>query len=253
MKFWTIVATALVLFTPLVVHAAGGGKEKPASQHWSFNGPFGTYDRAALQRGLKVYRQVCAACHGLERVYFRNLEALGYTEAQIKTIAAEYTVTDGPDEEGQMFDRPGLPSDRFVPPYPNEQAARASNAGAMPWDLSLMTKARKNGSNYMYALLTGYEDPPEDANLLPGQYWNRYKLGNVIAMAPPLSDGLVAYEDGSPESVKQYAKDVTHFLTWAADPYMEDRKRLGIRVLIFLAIFAAIMYALKKKIWKSAH
>jgi len=247
---------ALVILPFNMANAAGAG-EKPPAKDWSFNGPFGTYDKAAMQRGLKVYRDVCAACHGLKRIYFRNLEALGYSEAQIKNIAAEYTVIDGPDAEGEMFDRAARPSDTFPSPYPNKNAAKAAN-GAYPPDLSLIKKARANGADYLHALLTGYKEPPKyftDKNgpLLDGQYYNKYMAGNVIAMAPPLSDGVIAYEDGSPETLEQYSKDVSHFLAWAAEPEMEVRKRTGVQVLLFLLVFAGIMYGIKRKIWADVH
>ncbi|MCK6419131.1 MAG: cytochrome c1 [Alphaproteobacteria bacterium] len=225
----------------------------PPHMHWSFEGMFGTYDQAALQRGLKVYREVCAACHSLKRVYFRNLEALGYDEGQVKAIASEYSVTDGPNDEGEMFDRSARPSDRFPGPYANDNAAKAANNGALPPDLSLIIKARHDGANYVRSLLTGYEPPPAHSALLPGQNWNKYMPGNIIAMAPPLADGQVAYEDGAPQVVEQYADDVVHFLTWASDPSMETRKRTGIAVLIFLSVFAGIMYAYKRKIWANLH
>ena len=208
----------------------------------------GTYDKAAMQRGLKVYREVCAACHGLKRIYFRNLTALGYSESQVKTIAAEYTITDGPNDEGEMFERLGRPSDRFPSPFANKQAAVYAN-GAYPPDQSLIVKARKDGSNYLYALLTGYEDGHE---VPEGKHWNKYYPGHIITMAQPFVDGQIAYEDGSPETLEQYARDVTYFLTWAADPYMEDRKRTGIQVLLFLLAFAGVMYAYKKAVWKDA-
>lgn len=225
----------------------------PPRLHWSFEGMFGTYDQAALQRGLKVYREVCSACHSLKRVYFRNFEALGYDEGQVKAIASEYNITDGPNDEGEMFDRPGRPSDRFPSPYANENAAKAANNGALPPDLSLIIKARHDGPNYVHALLNGYEAAPAHVTLLPGQNWNKYMPGNVIAMAPPLLDGQVAYEDGSPQVVEQYAADVVQFLSWASDPSMQLRKRTGLAVLIFLAVFAGIMYAYKRKIWSDVH
>jgi len=236
---------------------AAGDQPSPPSQAWSFyNGPagmFGYYDQASMQRGLKIYREVCASCHGLKRVYFRNLEALGYNEAQIKTIAAEYSVEDGPNEEGDMFDRPGKPSDKFVSPFANDNAAKYANNGALPPDLSLMTKARAKGPDYVYGLLTSYVQPPVGEHVSEGQHWNTYFPGHKLSMAPPLSDGQVAYEDGSPETLDQYARDITHFLTWAADPYMEERKKAGLKVLLFLFVFAGVMYSVKKKIWKSAH
>lgn len=231
---------------------AAGDAEPVPHQDWGFSGHFGTYDRAALQRGYKVYRNVCAACHSMKRIAFRNLEEIGYSEGQVKTIASEYTVTDGPDEEGEMFERPARPSDYFPSPYPNDNAAKAAN-GAMPPDLSLITKARHGGADYIYGLLTGYEDPHEGTVLSEGQYYNKYMPGHIIAMAPPLSDDIVAYEDETPQTVEQYARDVSEFLTWAAEPEMEERKRTGIKTLLFLLVFASIMYGIKKKIWAEVH
>lgn len=254
-NFALVLAALGILASPMVAgqaYAAGDAPHAP-EQDWSFNGMFGTYDRGALQRGLKVYQSVCAACHGMKHLAYRNLEALGYNENQIKNIAAGYTVTDGPNDEGEMFDRPGLPSDRFVSPYPNDKAAAYANAGALPPDLSLITKARVNGPNYVYALLTGYGTPEHGESVPEGKYWNKYFSGHVISMAAPLSDDIVAYEDGSPQTTEQYAKDVSHFLTWAADPYMEDRKRFGFRVIIFLAVFAGVMYAYKRRLWSKLH
>jgi len=246
--FLIIAAFVFIFATPGMLQAAGESAELK-DVDWSFEGPFGTYDRAAMQRGFQVYKQVCAACHGMDLVAYRNLADLGYSEAQIKAIAAEYSVTDGPNDEGEMFQRPAKPSDHFVNPYPNEAAAKYTNNGALPPDLSLITKARKDGSDYVYNLLTRYAEAPEGKELLPGQYYNEVMPGNVIAMAPPLSDGMVSYADGTEETVSQYSRDVTHFLTWAAEPMLEDRKQIGIQVLLFLAVFAGIMYAVKKKIW----
>ncbi len=242
--------------TPAAVEAHPPGEHAAPDtkhQHWHFSGMFGTYDRAALQRGLKVYREVCSACHSLKRVYFRNLEDIGYDDGQVKNIASQYTVADGPNDEGEMFDRPGLPSDHFVSPYPNDNAAKAVNNGALPPDLSLITKARHHGPDHVFGILTGYEAAPAGITLLPGQSWNRQMPGNIIAMAQPLQDGQIAYEDDTPQTVDQYARDVVQFLAWAADPYMEERKRTGIKVLIFLAVFAGIMYGVKKKIWANLH
>jgi ubiquinol-cytochrome c reductase cytochrome c1 subunit len=253
MKRIFLLFSALLMF-PVFAHAAESKYHYPKPDlPWSFEGMFGQYDKASMQRGLKVYREVCAACHSLKRVYFRNLEALGYDEGQIKNIAAQYTVIRGPDEEGEMFEEPGLPSDHFVPPYKNDNAAKASNNGALPPDLSLIVKARHDGANYLYGVLTGYAPPPEGVTLLPGQHWNKIMYGNIIAMAPPLTDGQVTYEDGSPQTVDQYAKDVTYFLTWASEPYMEERKRLGMRILIFLIVFAGVMYFVKKRLWANVH
>lgn len=249
-KTLLLIAVLFAFSAPVVAHAAGGG-EKPPHMHWHFNGPIGTYDKAAMQRGLKIYREVCAACHSLDRVAFRNLSALGYNENQIKNIAAEYTVMDGPDEDGEMFERPGLPKDTFPSPFPNAKAAAAAN-GVAPPDLSLITKARGHGPDYLYGILTGY-DESKGKDLPAGQYWNKYMSGHVIAMAPPLSDGMVSYEDGTPETIAQYSADVVNFLTWAADPYMEERKKTGIKVVIFLIVFASLMYAVKRKIWRKVH
>lgn len=221
---------------------------------WPFDGIFGTYDRASLQRGFQVYTQVCSACHSMDLLSYRNLTALGYTADEVKAIAASHTVHDGPNDEGEMFDRPGLPSDRFVGPFPNKKAAAAANNGALPPDLSLIAKARHGGASYIYGILTGYEEPPAGKTLLSSQHWNKYMPGNVIAMPPPLTtEGQVAYEDGSPQTVDQYAKDVASFLTWAAEPHMEDRKRIGLKVIIFLLVFTGIMYAVKKKVWADLH
>lgn len=256
--------------------AAEPAAEAPASTHeagghhmpkldWSFDGPFGTYDKAALQRGFLVYKQVCASCHALNKVYYRNLEALGYSDAQIKTIAAEYTVTDGPNDEGEMFDRPARPSDKVKSPFANNKAAAYANGGALPPDLSLITKARHGGADYIYGVLTGYGEPPAGVTLTATQHYNKVKdggligpdgekiPGGILAMAPPLSDGLVSYEDGTPQTADQYARDISHFLTWAAEPEMEHRKQMGIKVLIFLSIFALIMYATKRKVWEKLH
>ncbi|MFA5592457.1 MAG: cytochrome c1 [Micavibrio sp.] len=239
---------ALAAFAPSQAQAATDA-ETPPKMEWGFDGPFGTYDRAALQRGFQVYKQVCAACHGLNRIAYRNLSALGYSEDQIKSIAAEYTYIDGPDDEGEMFERAGRPSDYFKEPYENENAAKAVNNGALPPDLSLIVKARMGGADYLHGILVGYEEPPEGEELAPGQSWNRYMAGHKIAMPPPLADGMVAYEDGTETSVEQYSRDVTEFLAWAAEPEMEIRKQTGIKVIFFLIVFAGIMYGVKRRIW----
>jgi len=233
--------------------AAGGSGAPLLKQEWHFSGPFGTYDQAALQRGYKVYREVCSSCHSMDRVAFRNLSALGYDEGQIKNVASEYSYQDGPDDEGEMFERSGLPSDYFPAPYPNDKAAAFANNGALPPDLSLMTKARKHGPDYVYSLLVGYSEPEYGVEVPKGKYYNKYMSGNVIAMAPPLSDDLVAYEDGTPMTMDQYARDVVEFMTWAADPFMNERKQTGLKVILFLLIFSGVMYAYKKKIWSDLH
>lgn len=253
MKKITLIALALLSFVPASAAQASSESVEPPRQDWSFNGPTGTFDRAALQRGYKVYREVCSACHSMKQMAFRNLEGIGYSEGQIKTITAEYTVADGPNEDGDMYERPALPSDHFKSPFANDNAAKASNGGALPPDLSLIVKARHGGADYVYGILTGYAEPPAGKVLQPGQNWNKYMPGHVIAMAPPLSDGAVTYDDGSPQTAAQYASDVATFLTWASEPSLEDRKRTGIKVLIFLLAFAGVMYAVKRRIWANAH
>lgn len=248
---YLLLAGLLIGFSP--VAQAAGDAPKPPTHEWSFNGPFGYYDKAAMQRGYKIYREVCASCHSMKHMYFRNLEALGYNENQIKNIASEYSVQDGPDDEGEMFDRPAKPSDGFPAPFANDKAAAYANDGAVPPDLSLITKARMNGPDYLYALMTGYQEPPHGAGVVEGKHWNKYFPGHNISMAPPLSDDLVAYEDGSAQTVEQYSKDLVQFMMYAADPHMEARKKAGFRVILFLLVFAGIMYAVKKKIWAELH
>ena len=253
MKKLAVIAAVLFGVSGLSAAQAAEDAPSPPELHWSFDGIFGTFDRAQLQRGFQVYQEVCASCHALSYVAYRNLEALGYNEAEIKTIAAEAEVTDGPNDEGEMFVRPGKPSDQFVSPFPNEQAARAINGGAYPPDLSLIVKARANGANYVRALLTGYTDPPADKTLMEGMNYNRYFSGNQIAMAPPLIEDGVEFGDGTPATVAQQAEDVVTFLAWASEPEMEERKTTGIMVVLFLLIFTGLLYASKRKIWADVH
>ena len=225
---------------------------------WSFDGMLGRWDEAQLQRGYQVYKDVCASCHGLKYVAFRDLAALGYTEGQVKALAAEWNVPGIDPDTGEAIFRPALPTDQFPSPYPNDVAAAAANNNAIPPDLSLMTKARKDGINYVYSLLTGYQDPP--AELLerfpeaapgPGLHYNPYFKNLNLAMASPISvDGLVSYADGGPEpTVDQMAQDVTAFLAWTAEPKMEHRKQTGIAVLIFLLFATILAWLSKKQIW----
>ncbi|MEM9441675.1 MAG: cytochrome c1 [Pseudomonadota bacterium] len=221
---------------------------------WPHDGVFGAYDRAAAQRGFQVYREVCSACHGLEFVAFRTLQDLGFSEEEVKALAAEYTVIDGPDDEGEMFERPARPSDRYPGPYPNANAARAANGGAYPPDLSLMAKARPNGTNYVYSLLLGYSDePPADVEVGDGMNYNAYYPGHQIAMAQPLYEDSVEYIDGTPTTLEQHASDVATFLTWTAEPKLEERKGMGLKVMIFLVILTGLFYATKRKIWSDLH
>lgn len=221
---------------------------------WSFDGIFGTYDRGALQRGFQVYNDVCKGCHALSLVAFRDLAGIGLGEEDIQNIAASIPVVDGPNEEGAMFERPGRPSDRFPPPFPNEEAARFNNNGAYPPDLSLMAKARDGGPDYIHALLTGYVEPPADFPLLEGMNYNAYFPGHQIAMPPPLVEAEgETFPDGTPMTVEQMASDVSHFLTWAAEPKLEQRKRTGIKVILFLVVLTAMLYAVKRKVWADVH
>lgn len=248
-KLVSLLTFVLLAVSALTAQAATDAKH-PKQVDWSFDGFTGTVDRASAQRGFQVYKEVCSSCHGLKRIAFRNLTEIGFSEAEAKAIAAEYTVQDGPNDEGDMFDRPATLADRFVPPYPNEKAARASNGGAYPPDLSLIIKARHDGANYLYSLLTGYgEEAPEHVDVAPGQYYNPYFPGGLLAMPAPLSNDLITYQDGTNASTEQMAKDVVNFLQWAAEPEMEARKRMGIKVLVFLAIMTVMFYYAKQRIW----
>lgn len=248
--FATLTAAALGLaVTPA---AAVDGVEVP-KQQWSFQGLFGTFDRGALHRGFQVYEEVCAACHGLSLLSYRNLQDIGFTEDQVKAIAAQKTVTDGPDDQGEMYERPAIPSDRFVSPFPNDEAARAANGGALPPDLSVVAKSREGGEDYLYGLLVGYEDPPQGVEPPAGMYYNAYFPGHLIAMPPPLSEDLVEYADGTPATVEQMAHDVSTFLAWAAEPHLEARKRTGVKSILFLIVLTGLLYASKRKIWQQVH
>lgn len=241
-------AAALVLTVSAPASAAGDAAAPP-SVKWSFDGLFGSFDRAALRRGFQVYTEVCAACHSLRLVHYRNLTAIGFTADQVKAIAAEAEVTDGPDAEGEMFDRPARPSDRFVSPFANDNAARAANNGALPPDLSLITKARVNGPNYLYALMTGYKEAPESMEMSEGMDYNAFFPGHQIAMPAPLSADHVEYADGTEATVNQMSRDVTNFLVWAAEPELEERKRMGVKVVLFLLLLTGMMFAVKRAVW----
>ncbi|MCH9011991.1 MAG: cytochrome c1 [Proteobacteria bacterium] len=252
MKKLSIGAAVLLFGLPSGTALAAEGKELP-ERDWSFSGIFGQFDRGAMRHGLQVYREVCSGCHGLRFIAFRNLEALGYGEDEIKAIAADYSIVDGPNEEGEMFERPGRPSDRFPSPFPNDKAAAANNNGAVPPDLSLIVKARTGGADYVHGLLTGYAGPPEGLEILEGQNYNLYFPGNVTAMAPPLFEDAVEYGDGTPATVERMATDVATFLAWTAEPEMEERKSMGIGVMLFLLVFTGVLYAVKRKVWADLH
>ena len=272
----TMITAALLIGltgTAMTVASAqeGGGEPLPAHQAWSFSGPFGTYDMAQLQRGYQVYRQVCSNCHAAKFMSFRNLAEAGgpgFSDSQVKALSSTFKVQDGPDDSGNMYDRPGRPSDPFPSPFANEQAARAANGGALPPDMSTLAKARsfeqggvwflldpftqyqEEGPDYIHALLNGYKDPaPADFKLPSGKYYNVFYPGHAISMPPPLSDGLVNYSDGSPTTVEQYSKDITAYLQWMSEPKLAQRKQTGFKAVIFLAIFASLLFLMKRRIW----
>ncbi len=270
--------TALKWFPVILMIAAVGGYRwlshqhhesdalPPKEQSWSFSGFTGTFDRAALQRGFQVYKEVCSSCHSLNELRYGNLAGkstspnkdkaleeirssnLGLTMDEVKALAAEYKVPDT-DDEGQPIERKALPSDHFVKPYPNEKAARAANNGALPPDLSLIVKARKGGADYVYSLLTGYQDAPSNVEVGVGRYYNPYFSGGQISMAPQLTEGRVTYADGTKASVEQMAKDVVTFLAWASEPELEERRQMGVKVLWYLLALTIVFYLAKRKIW----
>jgi cytochrome c1 len=236
----------------------------PEAQEWTFNGPLGHYDRAALQRGFHVFKDVCAACHSLNRVAFRNLGdpgGPGFSEIEVRALAASYAVPAEPDEFGRTTDADGrplmrdaIPADYFPPRFANDNAARAANNGALPPDLSLIVKARDGGADYLYALLTGYgHEAPEGMTVPPGQYFNPYFAGGLIAMPQPLFANQVTYADGTPASIEQMARDVTHFLAWTAEPKMEERKQMGFAVMLFLIVFSGLCFFSYRTLWRDEH
>ncbi len=257
MRRWLLAASALLaapsLSTEALAQNHGHESVSAPKESWSFNGPFGTFDRASAQRGFQVYKEVCSGCHSMKLVYYRNLGALGFSEAEVKAIAASVEVPGGLDEAGQPVERPGLPSDHFRSPFPNDLAARAANGGALPPDQSLIVKARTDGSNYIHGLLNGYVDPPEGFHVPDGQYYNKYFPGHLLAMPPVLNDGQVTYADGTTATVDQMSRDVVQFLTWTSNPDMEQRKRLGVKVVLFLTLLTGLTVAVKKRVWKDVH
>ena len=236
-----------IIHFPYTSMAAGEKIDYP-KLNWSFSSIIGTFDRASQQRGLQVYKEVCSGCHGLRLLAYRNLKAIGYNDDEIKAFASENNVNTINDD-GEVVERQARPSDKFVSPYPNEQAARAANGGAYPPDLSLIIKARSGGADYLHALLTGYVDAPEEKKVPDGMYYNKYYSGNLIGMPQPLYEDGITYADGTKASPDQMAKDVTAFLAWASEPEMEDRKRLGISVILFLLVLTILSYLAMKQIW----
>lgn len=235
--------------------ASASSAPTPPAQSWSFTSNIWSgFDHAALRRGFQVYADVCSGCHSLKLVAYRNLMAIGLNEGEVREFAGKSEVEDGPNDAGEMFKRPALPSDRFVSPFPNDNAARAANSGALPPDLSLIIKARKSGPDYLFGLMTGYrETPPEGVQMTEGKFYNDYFPGHQISMPPPLTEDGVTYADGTKATVEQMARDVVQFLAWTASPELEARKSMGIKVLIFLAGLTALLFALKRKIWADLH
>ena len=245
------IALLLILLTPFK-QLNSAEMTEPIKVDWSFKGLTGTFDRASLQRGFQVYKEVCSSCHSMQYLSYRNLGEPGgpeFSEQEVKAIAASFEIDDGPDSQGEMFTRPGRPSDKFKNPYPNVQAAIAANGGAYPPDMSVLVKARKGGANYIYSVLVGYEDPPSGVTLDEGVYYNKYMIGNKIKMPNNLIDGLVEYADGTDSTVDQMAKDVTTFLAWAAEPELEERHKTGVKVILYLVLLTILVYLSMKKIW----
>lgn len=255
MRLGTAFAAAALLLCLAAGSARAQDESTPPLPHpsWSFQGIFGTYNRATLQRGFQIYDQVCSNCHSMNLMHYRDLAALGYNDAEIKAIAAQRQVTDGPNDQGDMYQRPARPADAFVAPYPNEQAARAAHNGALPPDLTLITKARAGGVDYCYGILNGFVTPPQGFKLNDGMNYNLYFPGHQIAMPQPLTDGSVTFADGAPNKLPDEAHDVCTFLNWASDPMMEQRKHAGAKVILFLFVMTGILYGAKRKIWADIH
>ena len=244
---------ALALLGSHAALAAGDAADIP-DQDWKHEGVFGSFDRGSLQRGFQVFQEVCAACHSLQYIAFRNLVEIGFTADEAKAIAAEYEVEDGPDDEGEMFFRSARLADYWPSPFANDNEARSANDGALPPDLSLIVKAREGGPDYIYALMTGYEDEaPEGMELADGMSFNHFFQGQQIAMPAPLYDEAVEYVDGTPMTIDQHARDVTAFLAWTAEPELEERKQTGLKVLIFVFVLTAVLFVIYRRVWARLH
>jgi len=244
--------SVIILFCVSSVNVISAEKVEYLKTDWTFKGLFGKFDRASLQRGYQVYTEVCAACHSMKYLSYRNLSEKGgpeFSVAQAKAIAASFEVTDGPNADGEMFQRPGKLSDKFVMPYENVKAAEAANGGAYPPDMSVLVKARGGGVDYIYSLLQGYEEAPSGMILDDGVHYNKYMYGNKIKMSAPLSDGIIEYSDGTNPSVEQMSKDVTTFLMWAAEPSLEARHQMGFKAIVYLIILTTLVYFSMKRIW----
>ncbi len=252
MRNFLRILSLIILFFAATFNLNAAEKIEYLKTDWSFKGLFGKFDRGALQRGYQVYTEVCSSCHSMKYLSYRNLAEKGgpeFTELQAKAIAASFEVTDGPNQDGEMFTRPGKLSDKFVMPYENVKAAQAANGGAYPPDMSVLVKARGGGVDYIYSLLQGYEDPPIGMILDEGVHYNKYMYGNKIKMSNQLSDGLVEYSDGTQSTVEQMSKDVTTFLMWAAEPHLETRHQMGFKAIVYLIILTTLVYFSMKRIW----
>ena len=248
-KLFSFLFFIIILFSQ---NAFTEEKKKLLNPGWSFKAYFGKFDRASLQRGYQVYTEVCASCHSMKYLSYRNLTEEGgpeFSKEQAKAIAANFEVTDGPNDDGDMFVRPAKLSDKFVNPYQNDKEAMASNGGAYPPDMSVLVKARSGGADYIYSLLLGYEDPPSNVILDDGVYYNKYMYGNMIRMPNPLSDGLIEYNDGTRSTEEQMAKDLVTFLAWAAEPHLEARHKIGFKAIVYLIILSILAYFSMKRLW----
>lgn len=250
MRTLSLAAAVVVLGLAFSVLRVAAQETPPLPRvFWSFEGPFGTIDRAAAQRGYQVYKQVCSACHSMNLFHFRDLAGIGYTPEQITAIAASVQVPGPPNAQGQSSPIPGKPADAFPSPFPTEAAAKAAFNGAVPPDMSLMANAFVGGPSYIYGILNGFRNPPSGVAVPPGRYYNIYFPGNFIAMPPPLHDSAVTYADGTPATVPQMAHDVATFLYFVANPHVDQRKRIGAHVVLFLVFITGLTYALKRKVW----
>jgi ubiquinol-cytochrome c reductase cytochrome c1 subunit len=252
----SLVAAGLVatLSTALIAAPAKAQEAPtPPAQKWSFDGLFGTYDLAGAQRGFQVYSEVCANCHSLHLLHYRDLTGIGLSANDIKAIASDVTVPQGLNDDGTPKEGPATPANQFRSPFPNDLAARAANNGALPPDLSLIVNAREHHADYIYGVLTGFADPPAGFTMQEGMNYNTMFPGHQIAMPPPLHDEQVTYADGTKATVEQMAHDVTTFLAWAANPELVERKQIGVRVILFLALMTGLTYAVKRKVWSDVH
>jgi len=244
-----VAGVAMLAGTAFIVPAPAEETITLPAQKWSFDSLFGTYDLASAQRGFQIYAEVCSNCHSMNQMFYRNLAGIGLSPEQIRTVAAGFEVPQGLNDAGEPVSGPATPSNRFRNPFPNEKVARAVNNGALPPDQSLIVNAREGGADYIYALLTGYGEPPADMKMQSGMNYNKYFPGHQIAMRQPLADGQVDYADGTKNTLEQEARDITTFLAWASNPELVERKKMGVRIALFLVLMTGITYAVKRQIW----